>query len=154
MLLHLPLSLFSAFLLMPFTPHFTLPSCLTPSPLLSLPTLTHSPPPSPALPSHSCRSVSVWSQGGRRLLRQCWSIALTRSSSLAALLWVALSCRQQPSTSLQSSWSSGERGWVISEGMKEGWGGVMLQWEGGKEMEGREVRGEKRTETTQVTSGC
>ena len=114
----------------------------------SLPSLT------PLLPSHSCRSVSVWSQEGRRWLRQCWSTALTRSSSLAALLWVALSCRQQPSTSLQSSWSSGERGWVISEGMKEGWGGVMLQWEGGKEMEGREGRGEKRTETTQVTSGC
>ena len=62
----------------------------TPSPLSSLPTLTRS----SAFPSQSCRSVSVWSQEGRRRLRQCWSTTLTRSSSLAALLWATLSCRQ------------------------------------------------------------
>ena len=83
-------------------PYSTLhPSVMpTPSPLSSLPTLTHS----SAFPSQSCRSVSVWSQEGRRRLRQCWSTTLTRSSSLAALLWATLSCRQQPSTSLQSSY--------------------------------------------------
>ena len=126
--LHRSLSLFSTFAFMPLTPHFTLPSFPNLSPFSFPSTFLHSPLHSPVIPAHSpslsfrshavplilvYRSVSVSQGGGGTWLRQCWSTTLTRSLSLAALLWVTLSCRQQPSTSLQSSWSPEERarGW-------------------------------------------
>ena len=108
------------------------PLCLpTLPPLSSCHTLPHFHPP---LPSPPCRNVSVWSLGEGKWLRQCWSTALTRSSSLAALWWVALSCRQRPSTSPQWSWSSEERGESVSGVMNERGG---QKGRGGEERRGR-----------------